>query len=214
MNHKKVAVFITEGPTDQEFYKAFIDKTKALCSCTRFNANIEFICASGIGRIYSKAVAKFKHEIVQNDKYKGYRFVVFLCYDKDVFKAFPNNPPIDVEEVEKGLKSAGADEIHRIVADSMIEDWLVEDTNGIREFLGLPKKYKIPKGLKGIALLQRMYKDADSIYAKGTRCHGLIDHLNIPLIAYKHCDSLKLICDVLGFDCKGNVCKEAFDKKK
>ena len=207
-NKKRILIMVTEGQTDEEFYKKVTIHTKNKCNCKRYCFDeIKHMCAYGIGKMDSKILAKFNFEICQSEKYKNSEKVVCLCYDLDVFKVNKKNPPIDREKLKKQLYNYGADKVIEIIADDMIEDFFLFDIEGIKKYLNLKKKYKLPKKREGLELLKKMFKDGNKIYSKGDKAAGLIDSLDFDLILSHICDQVSKLCDELGYNCKKNTCK-------
>ena len=204
---KRILVFITEGPTDQEFYKKINVHIKEIHGNKKFNFDeIMYICAEGIGNMHRKMLGKFKHLVSGNDKFCNYAKIVCFCYDLDVFKNNINNPPINRERMKKDFYDAGADKIIEIIADDCIENFFTKDIEGIKKFLNLGKRYKVPNK-KGLELIKQMFKDGKKIYHKGTRVEGLVDSLNINLILAQICPQVSKLCDEFGYNCQRNMCK-------
>ena len=203
---KRILIIVTEGPTDEEFYKRVVEYTKQKNKCKKYNFDaIKHMCAGGIGNLHKKMLAKFKIEICKDDEFSNYEKIVCFCYDKDVFKKTNSNPPINREKMKKDFYDAGASNIIEIIADDMIEDFFLIDTDGIIKFLKLGKKYKIPQK-KSLDLLKQMYKDGNKIYSKGTKAEGLVDALNMDLILSKICCQLSPLCTELGYCCNETIC--------
>jgi len=80
------------------------------------------------------------------------------------------------------------------------------DIEGIKRFLRLPRRYKLPNK-SGLELLKQMFKDASKTYFKGERVSGLVDALDICLILTKICKQLSVLCNELGYKCSGDKCK-------
>ena len=205
-DNKRILIVVTEGPTDEEFYKRVINYTKAKNKCKKFNFNeIKYMCADGIGNLHRKMLAKFKIEICNNSEYSKYEKIVCFCYDKDDFKKTNTNPPINRDKMKKDFYDCGASKIIEIVADDMIEDFFLIDIQGIIKLLKLGKKYKIPQK-ESLDLLKQMYKDGNKIYSKGTKAEGLVDALNMDIILSKICCQLSLLCMELGYCCNNKIC--------
>lgn len=207
MEKKRILVMVTEGPTDQEFYKKVIEFTKNQTKCLRFNFDeIKHMCAAGIGNMHKKMLAEFKIEICCNPEFLDYEKVVCFCYDLDVFKSAMNIAPIDIEKMKDDFRGCGADKIIEIKANPNIEDFFMYDIEGIKKFLRLGRNYKLPKK-RGLEALKQMYKDGCKLYIKGTRTTGLVESLNMGLILSKICSQVKSLCDELGYDCNGDICQ-------
>jgi|SRR5690554_614568 len=196
--------FVTEGETDQEFYKKLINYIRELHHNKPFKVQkIDFFCARGIGNFSKKILRAFYGQIVRN--YPNYKKIVFLCYDTDVFE-YTAKPPIDRKKIIEALKEMGADQVHQIKAKRTIEDFFMIDQEGIQKFLRLSNKYKISSGLTGLKKIVKMHKDAQKTYFKGEKSEGLIDILDMELIMSKVGDKFLTLCKELGYDC--NVIKK------
>lgn len=204
---KRMLIVITEGPTDLEFYKKVISTIKDKHQLTRFNFDeIKYMCAEGIANMHKKMLGKFTKEICGNNKYSSYDKFVCLCYDLDVFKQTQQNPPIDRVVMRQDFEKAGAKKIIEIIADDMIEDFFLMDTEGLKDFLKLKKRYKIPAGYKSLGLIKKIFKDGNRIYSKGTKVEGLVNSLNIELIMKNICTQLQPLCSELTKGCSGDKC--------
>lgn len=207
MSKKRVLVIITEGETDEEFYKKIIDQIKKTNNNLVFNFDkIKYICSKSITRMHMKMLGKFKNEICCS-KYGGYEKVVCFCYDYDVFE-FNANPPINRKKMKKDFIDAGADKIIEIVAKSSIEDFFLYDPEGIKKYLKLEKTYKVPRCKNGLETIEKMFKDANRIYYKGDKVEGLVNVLNKRKILSKICAQLHPLCKELGCKCNCDKCKE------
>lgn len=205
MNKKRLLVIISEGPTDQEFYKKVLDTIKKVNGNGNFNFDkIDYILAKGISNFARKTISIFKNRFCIPE-YDDYEKVVCLCYDLDVF-SFNNKPPVDRVKMKKDLYQVGADKVINILANKMIEDFFLLDIEGIKKYLKLPKKYKIPNKT-GLELLKQIFRDKDRLYIKGEKVEGLVDCLNIEKILNIICKDIKPLCDELGYKCNGNKCK-------
>ena len=69
----------------------------------------------------------------------------------------------------------------QVKAVKSIEDWFLYDSESIKKFLRLSKKEKI-NGNSGYEKLKNLFKKADRIYFKGTRCDGFVERLNMEVI--------------------------------
>lgn len=102
MSKKRILVIITEGETDEEFYKKIIDEIKKVNDNKIFNfSEMKHICSKSITKMHKKMLGKFKNEVCCS-KYNDYEKVVCFCYDNDVFE-FNQNPPINRPKMKKEL---------------------------------------------------------------------------------------------------------------
>lgn len=205
MNRKRLLVIATEGETDAEFYKKVLSTIKLNNDRINFNFDkIDYICAQGISGFAKKIPNKFKNKFATVE-FANYEKIVCLCYDLDVF-SLEQKPPVDRDKLENDLKAIGVDQVIHIKADKTIEDFFLIDIEGIKRFLRLPRRYKLPNK-SGLELLKQMFKDASKTYFKGERVSGLVDALDICLILTKICKQLSVLCNELGYKCSGDKCK-------
>lgn len=121
-----------------------------------------------------------------------------LCCDTDIFD-FAVKPPVKMHEVKKELIKSGASKVIQIQAKQSIEDWFLYDVEGILDFLRLKRNTKV-SGKSGYDKLQRLYKQANKIYCKGSRSNGLIEHLDIEKIVSVVKEELRPLYKALGVD--------------
>lgn len=128
-------------------------------------------------------------------QYPDYKFIVFLCYDTDVFE-YQQHPQIDWKQIEKELKENGAIKVVHVRAHKSIEDWFLKDVKNIIKFLKLPQTTKL-KGKTGQEKIENLFKKANKIYIKGQRCEGLIKCLDMSVIMKKVPNELRILYDTL-----------------
>jgi hypothetical protein len=202
----KVIVMFTEGETDEEFYKAIINNIRGKISSKRFDVDaIEYKCIRGISKFGSKLLNKFQKEIVP--KYSNNDIIVFLCYDTDAFEN-SQHPPVDRKRLQQQLLQSGAKKVVHLKAARNIEDFFIQDIDGIFNFLRLNKnKINIKnRNDSGLELIKYLFRCANRTYQKGYKLEGFINSLNINLISSKICIQLRSLCNELGLNCSGNKC--------
>ena len=139
---KRLLLMITEGPTDEEFYKKVIEIVRKKNNCSKFNFDeIKYMCSNGIGNMHKNMLSKFKFELCEDKEYGNYEKIVCFCYDKDVFKQNNTNPPINRTKMKEYFEKYGANKIIEIIADNMIEDFFLLDIEGIKKYLKVKKNY-------------------------------------------------------------------------
>lgn len=185
-----------EGPTEIEFYKAVVKYIRETTG-TPFNCTFEWVDMHGIGNYKNDAIRRYK---MLKKKHPEDDIYVVLCIDTDVFE-LAKKPPIDKAAVKKAIESAGAKKVCYIEAKSSIEDWFLSDFEGIVTYLGLDKNIKRPKG-KGQAVLKKLFNDAKKVYVKGSNTGDFIKKLNVGKIMLANCSSLKMLCNIIGVNCK------------
>ncbi len=195
---KKVLLIVTEGETDEEFYKKLLEYIKTKIHLNRFPFDkIDFICAKGIGNMQHKIVNVINRKLFNSEYMLNAEKTIVLCYDHDVFE-HGQHPPIDRQKLENDIKQLGECKVMRIVADRMIEDFFLHDFENIRKFLRLKKDYQLKES--GYEGLRKMFKDANRTYFKGERVSGFIDKLDMELIASKISLTIKELCEILGYN--------------
>lgn len=204
MSSNKVVLIVTEGETDDLFYKKILDVLKNKTLNKKFDVKkIEYFCMKGFCKFESKLEAKFKNFLKNLKKDLGADFdlYVFLCYDDDIF-AGKQYPPtkINVKKIEKKLISYKAKKVYHIVASESIEDFILLDFEGILKFLNL-KDIKKAK-YRGVNGLKNLFRLANKSYIKGAKCEKLLDALDFNIIEKGICNQLCEICNVIGVNCK------------
>ena len=195
---KKVMLIVTEGETDEEFYKKLLEHIRTKMHLNKFPFDkINFVCARGIGNMQQKIVNVIERRLFSLEDMIDAEKTVILCYDYDVFE-HGQHPPIDRQKLEDDIKKLGDCKIIKIVANRMIEDFFLHDFENIRKFLRLKKNYQL-KGT-GYEGLRKMFKDANRTYFKGERVSGFIDKLDMELIVSKISSDIKEMCEILGYN--------------
>lgn len=132
-----------------------------------------------------------------------------LCLDHDVFER-GKKPPIDKSAIRKALIEKGAKSVIYIEAVHSIEDWFLDDFDGVISFLSLPRNTRKPSGV-GQKILEELYRKKNDIYSKGIKSEGLIKALDVSKIMSMHCRELQPLCKAAGFDCC-KVCHSTTNK--
>ena len=195
MNPSHVLIFV-EGDTDEVFFKALIDYYASISS-SRLLPH-EICNLKGVTRYSSKLLAKLKNEYLPTAKAGGYRIKTVCCsYDTDVFEV--RQPQIvKWDAIGKSVKRMGIDEFIRVGVKSSIEDWILDDQQGICSYLRLKQ---IPSSLKGTNGYQKMldlYNKAHRTYKKGYETKELINALDMSVIRNKQQDVLTPLEEALG----------------
>jgi hypothetical protein len=205
MQKGKVVWIVTEGETDLEFYKQIVAQLRSNFNNAPFGVDsLSFYCAKGIGNFARKISNTFKNKIAKD--YPNHEKIVFLCYDVDVFD-YSMKPPIDRKNVIKLLKTLGAKKVYQLKADKTIEDFFIMDIDGIKNFLGLGKKYNPKQNKNGLETIKKMFKDANRTYFKGEKIEGLVSSLDLNLVMSQICEQLSSLCQEIGYNCNKDKCK-------
>ncbi|MBQ9240361.1 MAG: hypothetical protein IJ164_03360 [Duodenibacillus sp.] len=191
---KTIVVLFLEGATEVEFYKKLVTWVRA--QQPDAGCRVDFFDLSGVGEYAKKAGRIFEKRV--KPKYRDARIKVGLCYDSDVFE-FSQHPPVDWDVVVKNLKERGAAEVLQIVAKTSIEDWFLKDPHGLRKFLRLSQKTRV-ENFRGCKGLQELFRKAGKVYVKGSSCKGLVEHLDMSVIAPAIAEEINIIKGMLDFD--------------
>jgi hypothetical protein len=179
-----IEIFV-EGETDKEFYQELI-KFYRDNSINDF-PKIKIFNLKGIGRFERKVSSKIKLDILSS--YSAKDVCVICCYDSDVFE-LDKKPPTNWNIVEKKLNELGVQSFHKIVAKTMIEDWFLNDLEGLMSYLKIKKTPKL-KGKDAYEKIKSLFKIGNKIYQKGNSSHKFIPFLNIKKIRNTYSKNLK-----------------------
>lgn len=192
---QRIVIFV-EGDTDEVFFKAMLEYYKSisqteLVPCEVFNLK-------GVTRYASKLLAKLKNEILPDAKSKNINIQTVCCsYDTDVFEV--RNPlMVNWDSIHKSVKKMGIDNFIRIGVSSSIEDWILDDIEGLCSYLNLKQIPKSLKGADGNAKLCDLYAKARRTYSKGYATREMIKTLNLSKIRSKRLAVLKELEEALG----------------
>lgn len=186
-------ILFVEGETEKVFYDALINyyksksKTKII-GCKIYNIN-------GIGK-FGKVTSKLKFEIIP--KHPKVNLKVICCYDYDAFE-FAKKPPVNWSLVKKKVNELGINEFSEIVAVKMIEDWFLNDIEGICKYLKVPIPKKL-EGKNGYEKMKVLFKKGDKpkVYQKGCNSHKFIPYLSLKAIRDSVRKELKVLERALG----------------
>ena len=189
-------ILFVEGDTDELFFKALIEyyrqkSQKQLLPCSICNLK-------GVTRYTSKLLAKLKNEYLPEARNKTFKIQTVCCsYDTDVFEV--KHPlMVDWRALEKKVKKLGIEHFVQIGVKSAIEDWILDDIEGICAFLKMKTVPKALKGSDGFSKLADLYVKAHRTYQKGYATKELIATLDMGKIVEKRKDALVQLEDVLG----------------
>lgn len=207
----QVIILLVEGDTEVEFYAKV---RQLLMQKLTGSENCEFlkpINIKGIGNYKNNAARQFENAMKKftrsrtpqknckqkkNDKKGGkikYTFHAFMCIDTDVLNShvkpmpFGQNPPINENEIINTIKAKNGIP-HFIKAVHCIEDWFLEDKDGIIKYLKIDKFPKLDNNKGGAKNLNSVFKKGGKLYTKGARSEGFIDSLDVSTILQNHID--------------------------
>ena len=194
---KSIVCIYTEGATDKVFYDRLLDFIKTKSINNKFIVDeIKKFNIAGIANFKKKLLSKFKKEI-NVKKFKNYKKIVVLCYDKDVFNLINQTPPVDRKQLEKELKANGADEVIHLVAKNSIEDIFLIDIDNIIKELKIQNYNTSKLTGTGYQKLKTLYGKANKIYYKGANVEPFVNKLSIGKICNSQCEIYCKLCLVL-----------------
>lgn len=179
---QRIVIFV-EGDTDEIFFKAMLEYYKSISQTELMPC--EVCNLKGVTRYTSKLLAKLKNEILPDAKSKNINIQTVCCsYDTDVFEV--RNPlMVNWDTIRKSVKRMGVENFIRIGVRSSIEDWILDDMEGICSYLNLKQIPKSLKGADGNAKLCDLYSKARRTYSKGYATREMIKTLDLSKIRAK-----------------------------
>jgi len=189
-----VLIFV-EGDTDEMFFKTLIDY---YASVSAKLLPYDVCNLKGVTRYSSKLLAKLKNEYLPTALNNGYKIKTVCCsYDTDIFEV--KQPQIvKWDSICKSVKRMGIDVFIRIGVKNSIEDWILDDLQGICGFFRLKQVPSSLKGMNGYQRMQDLYKKARRTYKKGYEVKELINALDMRAIRNKRQDVLVPLEEALG----------------
>lgn len=183
-----VVIFV-EGDTDEVLFGRLVAYYRKTSSTPIHSCEVQNM--KGVSRYASsKFVGKLKAEIIPKSERKGMKVYGVCCsYDTDVFEE-DESPIVDWKKLKKSIMRLGIEEFSTVKVRSSIEDWLLDDLEGLCTFLGLKEVPNSLKGTNGYARLHNLFKQNGKIYAKGVSVEDFIDRLSMERIRNKRKDAL------------------------
>ena len=185
---QRIVIFV-EGDTDEVFFKALLEYYKSVSRTELVPCDVCNL--KGVTRYASKLLAKLKNDILPDAKSKNINIRTVCCsYDTDVFEV--RNPLIvNWDSIRKSVKRMGVENFIRIGVCSSIEDWILDDMDGLCAYLKLKQIPKALKGTDGNAKLCDLYSKARRTYSKGYATYEMIRSLDMGKIRVKRLSALR-----------------------
>lgn len=183
-----VVIFV-EGDTDEIVFRRLVDYYRVNSTTPVHSCEIQNM--KGVCRYASsKFIGKLEAELIPKTKRKGMKIYGVSCsYDTDVFDN-EETPLVDWDRLKKSILRLGIEEFCKVEVKNAIEDWLLDDIEGLCKFL---KQKEVPKSLKGsngYTKLLNLFKRSGKIYAKGLSIEDFIDYLSMEKIRGKRKNEL------------------------
>ena len=105
---------------------------------------------------------------------------------------------MDWNAISKSVKRMGIENFIRIGVKSYIEDWILDDMEGICRYLKIKKRQKSLKGANGNDKLSELYSRARRDYQKGYKTQELVRSIDMSVIRSKRSSVLKCLEDAIG----------------
>lgn len=183
-----VVIFV-EGDTDEVFFNRLLNYYRCQ-SVTPVNS-CEVQNMKGVGRYAgSKFTGKLSADIIPRNERKGRKIYGVCCsFDTDVFED-EETPIVNWNKVRKIIARLGIEEFCTIEVKSAMEDWLLDDIEGVCSFLKLKDCPTSLNGANGYAKMSGLFKRGGKVYVKGLSIADFIDALNIWKIRDKRKEAL------------------------
>ncbi|MBR0116747.1 MAG: hypothetical protein IJM04_05620 [Prevotella sp.] len=177
-----VLIFV-EGDTDEVFFKALL----AYYAQVSTHSILPYdVCnLKGVTRYTSKLLAKLRNEYLPNSRKGGYKIKTVCCsYDTDIFeRKYPQI--VNWSTISKSVKRMGIEEFIQVGVRTSIEDWILDDIQGICQFLKLKEVPTSFKCKDGYGKMLELYGKARRVYKKGYETRELINTLDMSVIRKK-----------------------------
>lgn len=196
---KEILVIFVEGDADEIIINRLLDYYRS--NGWHTNVSIKVVNTHGFPN-ETKMKSQLTRITVTETK-KTIQFKAVCCeYDTDIFDKGIQNKP-DWKKIEKNLKN-DFDMLNfcRIEAKTSIEDWLLDDYEGLLKALNLPSD-TIVKGTSGQDKVKKLFKKSNIMYDrfKGKeKIKPYLDKLDISKIAKNRKNELKELKNILNVD--------------
>lgn len=176
----KVLLFV-EGDTDVLFFRSLMEYYRAHSETP---VQPYTICnMKGVTRYSSRLKAKLQNEYLPAASAEGVKITAVCCsYDTDVFVRNPQL--VDWKAIGKMVDRVGA-QFTQVGVEQMIEDWILDDLEGVCRYLRLKDVPTSLPGRNGFERLQSLFRKAGRDYTKGTAAADLIAALDMGVICKK-----------------------------
>lgn len=193
-NKKEQVILFVEGETDEIFFQTLLRHYRAISKHPIIGCTV--INLQGVTRYCNKAIQKIINESTKARK-QGYTIRAVCCsYDTDVFDG-ANPVTIKWKDLERTAAQMCMKELIIINVRQSIEDWILDDLDGICAFLKICKPKNL-KGESGANKLIHLYRNARRVYQKGYVTQNMIESLDMEIIRQKRRGELETFERVLG----------------
>lgn len=178
---KPHVVIFVEGDTDVVLFGHLVDYYRKVSTTPVHSCEIQNL--KGVSRYASsKFVGKLQSEIIPRAEKKGEKVYAVCCsYDTDVFED-EESPIVDWTKIKKSLLRLGIEQFCTVEVKSAIEDWLLDDIEGLCSFLKLKDVPRNIKGNNGYAKLLTLFKRCGKVYTKGLSIEDFLNAISMEKI--------------------------------
>lgn len=196
-------IIFVEGQTDKEFFKKMVaylrKKYEPKKTVKVIYKNLQSVTN------YNKAVSIFENEIIKKSNVsKEVKFKIICFYDYDVLKnPYKIKPPVNWNKLKKQLSNnINVFHIYDIKAKYSIEDWFLQDIEGLCKYLKAKKTFKLKdlKGSTGEEKIKDLFLRNSNVYQKGYNVSKFIEFLNFQTLYNKLENELKILVNCLFID--------------
>jgi len=183
-----LVLLFVEGDTDMVFFNALLRYYRSE-SKSPMNA-FQVVNLQSVTRYAGKMINKLQNDIIPTAVTKGRSVKAVCCsYDTDVFDN--GIQVVNWKMLEKRVRRLGIADFFRIGVKSMIEDWLLDDIEGLCSYLKLKQIPVSLYGKTGYDKLVSLFARAGYKYSKGFSVSAFIGCLDMSKIREKHKDTLR-----------------------
>ncbi len=178
---KPHVVIFVEGDTDVVLFGHLLDYYRKVSTTPVHSCEIQNL--KGVSRYASsKFVGKLQSEIIPRAEKKGEKVYAVCCsYDTDVFED-EESPIVDWNKIKKSILRLGIEQFCTVEVKSAIEDWLLDDIEGLCSFLKLKDVPRNIKGNNGYAKLLTLFKRCGKVYTKGLSIEDFLNAISMEKI--------------------------------
>lgn len=193
---KPHVVIFVEGATDAVFFKALLEYYRTHSSCPITTYEVHNL--KGVSKYNAKFEGKLKNDIIPKSQAAG-RYIKTVCcsYDTDVFE-YTEHPVVNWTAIRKIASKLGIKVFCEVRVQSMIEDWILEDLQGLCSYLNIKEMPTRLPGKDAFDKIQKLFRLKGLLYNKGYDIATFLPMLDMSKIRNKRREALKDLEDALG----------------
>lgn len=127
------------------------------------------------------------------------QIIIFsFCSNIELYP-FCEKPVIDWDDIKKIAEGLNIDAYHEIEVNGIIEDWVLDDSTGLYDYLGIDK-LNIFEGKDGYQKVSSIFKKASKQYISRYSLLDILPYLNLEKIRRKRQGCLSKLEELLGIN--------------